>query len=288
MDFYMYFLIGYEKVLENLYSLAKPYVAEISSLSDIKFGLRKFLKTHQPDIHHAPENDSFLIEKNNIEKLILSFSGKDILTDLELEDISIPDELILKQALSKISDAINYLKKLSPELHAVFNLTIHTLFYARSHSQGGGSVSSAIGVIWCSNKKNWSLQDTTEFLIHELTHNLFFLDELRFSHYRSHTDIGKISNYCLSSILRIPRPVDKVLHSLLVANEIVSFRSVFGEPIDPKTHPPTKDILKNMENTINSLKSIYQKNILTERSMGIISQIEKKLQNIKEIDTAYA
>lgn len=56
-----------------------------------------------------------------------------------------------------------------------------------------------------------------------------FLDELRYSHY-AYARILDPSTYARSAILNIDRPLDKVLHSIVVAVEILLF--IMGTSLD--------------------------------------------------------
>lgn len=57
-----------------------------------------------------------------------------------------------------------------PEFVMFFDFFIHTMFYQRARHSGGGSVSGALGVIWCAINRQWNDEDIVEFLVHELAH----------------------------------------------------------------------------------------------------------------------
>lgn len=265
----MLHIIGLSEIFATIIALSSTESAfeAFTDYVPLRKGFRLFLHKIQPTI---PQTDvlfhnQYLYDTTLINKIIPHFSGTDFLTDMGAT-VQHTERKSMKEALAHIKHALSYIKNRQPDIFKLFNTVIHTLFYMRSRHEGGGSVSSAIGTIWCSNKKEWSLQDCTEFLLHELIHNVIFIDELRYRHYISLPRLGEEQNYCLSSILARPRPIDKVFHSLIVALEIVFARLEWlGEPVNPFVHPPTEQILKNIGNTIESLQSISHENLVTER-----------------------
>lgn len=167
------------------------------------------------------------------------------------------------------------MKGINPVLCAIFDFAIHTIFYHRSKESGGGSVSSAPGVIWCAPRLNWTPDDMAEFLVHELTHNMLFIDERRYQHYIDFDDIAKPENYARSAILMRPRPLDKVFHSLIVSHEVISFRLENGEPEAPNVHPSNTVMLDAAHDTIESIHGLLSnKSLVTSRFMELLDKIE--------------
>ena len=214
--------------------------------------------------------------------MVKNYIETDFLTDF-ITDIKIANELSARSALTKVESAINYLCENNNDLYVLFKLVINTLFYAQSYEQGGGSISTAIGVIWCCNRKNWSLFDLTEFIVHELTHNLVFLDELRYKHYLDLASLALDENFVTSAILKKPRPLDKVFHSLLVSIEILTLRQMFlGEPVDPKVHPCSIEIYSNCLRTIEEIHILLNnRDLVSKRFKDLLSLIEKMLEQLE-------
>jgi hypothetical protein len=71
---------------------------------------------------------------------------------------------------------------------------------------------------------SWNVFDGVEGLLHELTHTLLMLDELRFSHYPDYQILKKPENLAKSAIRVEPRPLHSVVHSYVVAVEVLALR----------------------------------------------------------------
>jgi hypothetical protein len=281
----MLYLLGLEENLKTIYMLSKPYAdGNINSEEQLKKSYLSFLSKIQPNTWHPQKEDGlFVFDKKIIETLIKNHEADDFLTDFET-NISLASDASVRTALSKVDEATNHIKSKHEDLFSLFTLAINSIFYARSSEQGGGSVSSAIGAIWCCNRKSWGLKDTVEFIIHELTHNLIFLDELRYKHYISLPSLAGQENFVTSAILKIPRPLDKVFHSLLVATEILAHRHYWlGEPINPIVHPSSKQIHSNCVLTLSEIKNlISKKELVTDRFKKLLTITEKMLLKISE------
>jgi len=279
----MLYLLGLEENLKTIYILSKPYAdGDINSEEQLKESYLSFLSKIQPNTWHPKKEDGlFVFDKTIIETLIKNHESDDFLTDFET-NISLASDSSVKTALSKVDEAKNYIKSKHEDLFTLFILAINSIFYARSSEQGGGSVSSAIGAIWCCNRKSWGMNDTVEFIIHELTHNLIFLDELRYKHYLSLSSLAGQENFVTSAILKIPRPLDKVFHSLLVATEILAHRHYWlGEPINPIVHPESAQIHSNCVLTLSEINSlISKKELVTNRFKELLTRTEEMLLKI--------
>tara|TARA_R110002126_G_scaffold247974_3_gene390863 strand:+ start:14772 stop:15659 length:888 start_codon:yes stop_codon:yes gene_type:complete len=279
----MLYLLGLEENLKTIYMLSKPYAdGDMNSEEQLKKSYLNFLSKIQPNTWHPKKEDGlFVFDKKIIETLIQNHEADDFLTDFKT-NISLASDSSVKTALSKVDEAKKYINSKHEDLSTLFNLAINSIFYARSSEQGGGSVSSAIGAIWCCNRKSWGLEDTVEFIVHELTHNLIFLDELRYKHYISLPNLAGQENFVTSAILKIPRPLDKVFHSLLVATEILDHRyDWLGEPIKPIVHPSSEQIHSNCLLTLSEIKNlISKKELVTDRFKELLTLTEKRLLKI--------
>lgn len=220
----------------------------------------------------------FLYDEAQIRELVSHFTTEDLLTDLGAEILPTPKASMVA-GLNEVKKALELMEKLDPELHQIFSDYIHTLFYHRSEDSGGGSVSSLVGVIWCCNRQDWSTWDVLEFLVHELTHNLVFLDEYYHVHYQDLAKVGQRENYALSAVLKTMRPLDKVFHSLVVGYEVLELRRRFNDPVDPKAHPPTQILIQQCLQTVESLKQIFalKPELATRRVINTTLKIEARL-----------
>jgi hypothetical protein len=231
-----------------------------------------------PELRPPISSGQIEYDGSRIAKLIAKHTDNAAPNDLTVGAFETP--LAARQeAMQGIRDAIEHLGAVNPGLRRTFDRVIHTLFFHRSRNSGGGSVSSSPGVIWCSPRRTWSQKDRAEFLVHELTHNLLFLDERRFEHYVDPRLLVEPQYFALSAVLKIPRPLDRAFHSLVVASEVLAFRAENGEPPDPIVHPSTNDILRACRATIDGIRTVLKmRPLVTLRFMEILGRIETQVR----------
>lgn len=118
--------------------------------------------------------------------------------------------------------------------------------------------------------------------MHELTHTLMFLDELRFLHYKDQEIMYHKENFSLSAILQAERPIDRVLHSILVATEVLMFRSKnFVDHSECQIHPSTPSLIDSTLKSIDQLLSHQNRDkILTSKSLGIIETCQNSISHL--------
>lgn len=229
-----------------------------------------------PELRPATASEKITYDDARITKLMAKHTDYLVPTDLTVGVLETPLSA-RREAMARVAAAIEHLRVVNPSLHRLFDLVIHTLFFHRSQNSGGGSVSSAPGTIWCSPRRHWSLTDTAEFLVHELTHNMLFLDERRFEHYVDPQVLQQPENFAVSAVLKIPRPLDRAFHSLVVASEVLSFREENGEPETPHVHPSTLDLARACQGTIDGIRAVIsRKALVTQRFVDILERVDAK------------
>jgi len=286
----MYYLRGHDAIMGTIRELADVYSKDpLDSLAALRAGYIDFLNQVQilPPLPLANQ-PLYQLDTDIIRQLLAHYESECMLTELT-HDMVIADVPSMTAALSVIRSRLAELQVVAPRLHDLFLTVIHTLFYARSMESGGGSVSSAMGVIWCGHRKNWTGNDVLEFLVHELTHNLVFLDEYRYVHWVDLELIADPRNWPRSAILKRSRPMDKVFHSLVVAHEVLSFRRQVGEPISPIVHPGSQDILANALVTVESIYRVVERTpLVTPRVLEVTALIERNLRTWQQQDVTDA
>lgn len=276
-------VIGLEAILENILALSLPYMdnSELSFLN-LKKAYRKYLDHIQPNTPKG-ENDSVEFLKNILitKKLVSIFEEKSRLDDFD--DIFTEEKIFQVEHLDPAEKYFKEIKKIDEELFSIFSLVINIIFSGPSNKAGGGSTSGAIGCIWINPRSNWSKFDFIEFFIHEMTHNLVFIDEYRYHHYTDYSKMLLTENYTVSAILAKRRPLDKVFHSIIVSTEILLTRSaILGHPKTPMLHPSTEIMLEKTLKSINELEnsaSIFD--LLTDRGKELVGLCKKALENIE-------
>ncbi len=183
--------------------------------------------------------------------------------------------------VDKLKSAYEFLQRRSPSHFKIFELIIEGIFVDASDVAAGGTTSDAVGVIWANPHPKFETPDLAEFLVHELTHNCMFLDEWIHPHY-DYSIMEDRSTWALSAILDRMRPIDKVVHSLVVAAEIVLLRKdLIGEPSDPKAHPPTAQIVSSIETTIRDLHRVHKETqVLTDRTLELVEIAHQKTLSV--------
>jgi hypothetical protein len=225
----------------------------------------RFLDTHSP--RHSPVNwdeNPFIISEDAEQRLTEAFSAG-VLDDLNQSDTlgaSYAPE-IRSRKISAAREALADLVSLNPDLEVIFGLAIHTIFLrASSRSQTtrgsfGGSSSSAIGTIWMTVDDVLQRGDLMEMFVHELAHHLLFIDELNNGHF-NYQAISDPANFATSAILKRNRPLDKVVHSIVVAVELLQARQLYldGHTGPVKVHSPTLQLRSDTLAAIESVRSL--------------------------------
>jgi hypothetical protein len=270
----MFFTFGARTCIKNVILCNSDGFDASDSFSTIRSRYLQFCRNVGGEsLIPSGNQDLWVNDEQRISQILKHFLILSDLTDLSVEISDTPSESRVKAGESVMA-ALSFLGSIDSDLKAIFELVIHTLFYHRSYEAGGGSVSSAPGVIWCSIRKDWNTQDIAEFLVHELAHNLLFIDERVNRHYKSLNLIMDKKTYAYSSILKTLRPLDKVFHSLMVALEVVALRQKIGEPSYPKAHPPTVEINRAISNTIDSIEALPLQDLVEPRFIEIFNEMK--------------
>lgn len=140
-------------------------------------------------------------------------------------------------------------------LAGVLATVINRIFVVEMDGEVGGSSTTSVGAIWANPTPGATAWDLAEFLIHEFTHQVLFLDEHVHGHYADRAGANTGSNGFLprSSVRRARRPLMPVFHSLAVALELVAFRALTGHHHAPNLHPSTDRLLAAAHDTITSI-----------------------------------
>lgn len=244
----MFSLYGHEEIIRNVYRASFPYVKErpIKTTADLRSCYHDFLQDHQSYMPVNRGEDVFITDLETENALVAAYGHNATLNDLRQSEI-IGAPYTDREKNTKVDqacDALEQFRNLSKELAAIFDLTIHSIVIRPSNrplgrASHGGSSSAAIGTIWLAMGPKVTNADVVEMLLHELTHHLLFIDERNYPHF-DYDLIAREENRAFSAILNMIRPVDKVLHSIVVATELILARRRFLFDTEPRAvHPPT-------------------------------------------------
>lgn len=286
----MIYQTNFSDQIQNLvFMLARRYgnqAKTISSVSDLGLMYRNYLKEVQG--REASTIDQLVISTDyeKAASMAIAFNGE---ADSMLDDMGQSSIIKMENYPNvdlqriKVENAIQELGLLSSDHYSLLHLFITDIFILPSNGARGGSSSDSIGLIWANPKESYPITDVVEFLIHELTHHCMFIDEQRYGHY-NYQNILDNTNWADSAILKKPRPIDKVLHSIIVSLEIILFRDlVIGHPIKPKVHPPTTMLIDQIKKSIVSIKNIISINmdknkiLVSARGMDLLSNAENTI-----------
>lgn len=253
----MYHLFGKENSIRNVYRLSKKHLnGQDVTVNKLKSAFWQFLDGYQPLIPHPTSNRGFFVNDAEVEEKLTEAYRTDAILNDRSQSTLIAEPFDQETKLEnerEATQAIEMIRNASQGIYQLLDLAIHSIFFRKSDSSGGGSTSNAIGVIWLNNRSHWSTQDLAELLIHELTHNLVFIDELCNLHMQDYALLQKEENFAQSAILHTKRPLDKVFHSIVVAVEVLKSRqNYWDEPKAPKVHPPSKVMYKQTCDALDS------------------------------------
>lgn len=190
-------------------------------------------------------------------RLLREFDSDSSLDDVSYEVLgaSATSNTEVSATRQKVQSAIDGAATYGAEFALSIQLHLPVVIVAPSGSLVGGTVSNVPGAIWFNPRAEWVEQDYVEFVLHELTHTHLFIEERRFGFYRDVNELMREENFVRSSLRRTPRPIDKALHSLFVALEVVELRRrVSSLASQSRIHPETDEIVAGVMDTAADLE----------------------------------
>ena len=150
-----------------------------------------------------------------------------------------------------ISNGLDSISAVSRDLRELIDLTIGEIFLAQEHGSEGGTMSSAVGLIWLNPTAEWNPRKTGENIVHEWIHNMLFLADMVSPLFAvDYTGLSADSAHATSAILHRKRPFDRCYHSAAVAAGLVFYHTISGD-----THKA--DAL--IEPTIKTIRELQDK-----------------------------
>jgi hypothetical protein len=292
---------GLEMQIQNLVSLLPSRdvtTSEISSTADLSRRYATFIERFQNRRTRAKPLCPNIVADRLEAKQFCSHLEKDALSLLndrgQDEAINISEETQTAAKKRLVERAIQCLDSLSRPHKILFDLIVTDVFIMPSDKARGGSTPAALGVIWANPKLSYRVPDVVEFLLHQTVHHAMFIDELCHGHY-DHEQIMSKDRWARSAILHTVKPVDKVLHSLVVAAELLAFRNnVSGHPANPLVHPPTPKLLAQATASLASLQETVEREarkgveLLLPRAKYLLERVKTILQSPELSQTVQA
>jgi hypothetical protein len=286
----MYGLYGLAHNIENVYRLAAPFAdgGEIQTTNDLKRPYLRFLRNLHTDLPINEDSQPVVNDPATARALTGAFAASQV-NDLHQErmvaDLYTGEALIERARI--VRDRLAGLRDVNPEVAELFHLAIHSVLLAGSGANGegrrahGGSSNSCIGLIWLSLHSRLSGQDLIEMMVHELTHNLVFIEELNRGLFE-YPVMTKIENWAQSSILKRRRPMDKVVHSIVVSTEILHARATYLPNAEPLSVHPESASMK--QSTLAAIESVMEHpnrdNICRPRAIELVEKCREHVMTL--------
>lgn len=272
-----------ESQIGNLiHVVGRKYPEKIDNVKDSD-SLKNLYCSYLEDVQKRKieENDDGIIITNldKVSRILDIFNGG----SEELDDRYQKESIIksssgnIEEQKEKLQSVLETMSTKFPEYYELFKLIITNIFISPSHVSAGGSSSNTIGIIWTNVNLTRTIEDILELLIHEFSHNCLFIDEHRYRHYNYEVIFTK-ETWAKSAVLSTNRPIDKVLHSIVVSLEVMLFREkLIGHPSNPRLHPPTKIMLKQIYDSIESLQRV-----MADHPKAVMPRVDEIIENVKE------
>ncbi len=231
----------------------------ISDLNQLQACYRGFLNEHQPDAQGAA--DSLFVDDLSIEERLSGFFASVDRGDNDQRQLmgGAYSAATRAERIARAAAARDALFALDANLGALFELIVHSLLVRASSDEGlchGGSSSAAIGLIWMTIDPNASPRDLQEILFHEFTHHLLYIDDLSAPHF-DYREMFDPSNFVDTAIYKRSKSVGKVIHSLLVAAEIVLGRERYGWGHEAGiAHPSSLMLIEGIRDAFTRIQAV--------------------------------
>jgi hypothetical protein len=170
--------------------------------------------------------------------------------------------------VKKVTEALELLREIDPELREVMSCIISTLLFAKIKGFEGGSVSNVLGGIWIGLPNTAPVTEFAALLVHELIHNCLFLDDMVNGVFQGGEQmLGRDSNLVTSAILKRKRGYDKAFHSAFVAYSLGRFYHQVGDERNMLC------LLEGLDTTVSELEELQS--LLTDYGTQLLHELKQ-------------
>ncbi len=287
--------VGFRTVVKTIYRLCcgRNGVESVNDVRELRRYYLDFLKEIYPGLPVNDTADPFIEDQTTEATLASAFQMHDALGNPDQQLGFIGEAYVASVKGAKIEQAraaLGELLSVDNDLRSIFELVVHSVIIRAPKQRGGrishsSSAATAVGVIWLSYVDGLSKQDLQELFVHELVHQLLFIDDFLHDEFR-YDAMSRPENYALTALSLTPRPMDIVIHSLVVAAELVNARSRWiGEPAGPKVHPRTDSIVSTFWQSHGSLTALPSYNeLVTPHIASIITKSTARMSRASPRD----
>ena len=137
------------------------------------------------------------------------------------------------------------------------------------------STASVIGTVWFNPASSWMPETLAEVVVHETTHALIFLDEIRHIHIDPTAAMEREMPTVPGAVSSRPLPLPTAVHSAMVAAELLEWRRRFSSDFGVPVHGSTEKIITNARQTFDLLQG--HRDFYTPRLLDLLDRTGRAL-----------
>lgn len=170
-----------------------------------------------------------------------------------------------------VSRGLEFISSASPDLRQLIDLTIGEIFLAQEKGSEGGTMSSAVGLIWLNPSSEWGERRAGENIVHEWIHNMLFLADMVSPIFAvDYIGLSADAAHVTSAILHRRRPFDRCYHSAAVAAGLVFFHTISGDT------DKADDLIAPTMRTVREIQD--KPELMTQSGADLIEEVAHFLQ----------
>ncbi|MFG2761594.1 aKG-HExxH-type peptide beta-hydroxylase [Streptomyces wuyuanensis] len=278
----MYYLEGSQEVLRNAAVLSHPYLqgTDVVTQRALRSAYLKLVRSLAPAGAYADYLGTRISEDPAEGPPITVYTDTPPEIDILGEVFGHPDPdraATPAWQLAKCHEGAAFIAERDPELASLISLLTHTVFTMSASWTGSMSERNAIGATLIIPDERWHPNDVAEAFLHEFTHTALFLDERAKGHFQAGADKVLLR----SAIRKDERTLPAVVHSLLVATEVLTWRHRHGlkDGLDFRLHGSTQSMLDRAGESYDALTSLptWQEDIVKNRMFQLVELAGKRL-----------
>ena len=223
-------------------------------------------------------------------RIVLSFEGRDVVESMYKSGLLVnPKTFILngnhifsrreqKKITEKTAEAMKFIRQADSVLYKSMLQVVACIGYYKAAEKGhlGGTVSSAVGLIWLDPSKggDWSIPFLAEQIVHEYIHTTLFIAEMVRGMY---TDVSLVpKSMVVSAIRRQKRGYDKSFHAAYVAAGLVAFHAETG------SIRRANELAQYLNQSVHDLEKVQtETSVLDETGFGMLLHLKTFLSRAK-------
>jgi hypothetical protein len=279
----MYYLEGSQEILRNCAVLSHPYLdGGPVTQQALRGAYLRLLKELAPAGGYARYLEERLEGDAADGPPVTLYTDRPQETDALAEVFGLGDDprpagAVASWQLDKCRAGAAFLAERDGELAALVSLLTHTVFTLPASWTGSMSERNAIGATLVIPDEHWHVNDVAEAFLHEFTHTALFLDERAKGHFQAGADQVLLR----SAIRKDERTLPAVVHSLLVATEVLTWRKRHGLDEDSgfRLHGSTRSMLERATESYDALTSLpaWREDIVKDRMFQLVESAGKHL-----------